>query len=427
MMRYLLFLSFLGLGLLTACGPATSERYDSEGRRIVAVWAHSGQPAERAVLESQVEAFHAHQDEIRIDLTIVPEGDYNAQIQAAAFSGDLPDMLALDGPFLYSYAWQRQIRPLDEFLPEELLADLLPSIIAQGTWNDNLYAVGTFDSGLGIYTRRSLLENVGIRIPENAREPWSLSEFREILTTLSAEHEHRILDLKINYRGEWFTYAFSPMIQSAGGDLIRRPEYDRASGVLDSEASVKAMSEVARWFAEGLVHANVDDQAFIEGQALLSLSGHWDYPRYKEAFGDDLIVLPLPDFGAGPVAAQGSWAWGISSASTAPEEAVNFMKFLLETEQILAMTEANGAVPARSSAIEKSPLYAPGGDLHLFVQQLENTALPRPRTPAYPVITSVFQDAFDRIRDGGDVEAILQRAAAEIDQDLADNRGYPVE
>jgi multiple sugar transport system substrate-binding protein len=51
--------------------------------------------------------------------------------------------------------------------------------------------------------------------------------------------------------------------------------------------------------------------------------------------------------------------------------------------------------------------------------------VPRPRTPAYPVITSAFQQAFDDIRDGGDAQAALDRAAAIIDEDIRDNKGYP--
>jgi len=52
-------------------------------------------------------------------------------------------------------------------------------------------------------------------------------------------------------------------------------------------------------------------------------------------------------------------------------------------------------------------------------------AVPRPRTPAYPVITSAFQRAFLDIRHGADVGEALDKAVARIDQDIEDNRGYP--
>jgi multiple sugar transport system substrate-binding protein len=51
--------------------------------------------------------------------------------------------------------------------------------------------------------------------------------------------------------------------------------------------------------------------------------------------------------------------------------------------------------------------------------------VPRPRTPAYPAITDVFQRAFQDVRNGADVRATLDRAARTIDQDLRDNKGYP--
>jgi len=90
------------------------------------------------------------------------------------------------------------------------------------------------------------------------------------------------------------------------------------------------------------------------------------------------------------------------------------------------MTAANGAVPATLRAIARSPLYGEEGPLRLFSRQLmEGFSVPRPQTPAYPVITSVFQQAFIDIRNGGDVQAALGRAAETIDQDIRDNKGYP--
>ena len=89
------------------------------------------------------------------------------------------------------------------------------------------------------------------------------------------------------------------------------------------------------------------------------------------------------------------------------------------------MSGANGAVPATRAAVARSPLYGEAGPLRLFVEQLERGAVPRPRTPAYPAITSAFQRAFDDVRNGGDVRRALGRAAAVIDRDVADNRGYP--
>ncbi len=90
------------------------------------------------------------------------------------------------------------------------------------------------------------------------------------------------------------------------------------------------------------------------------------------------------------------------------------------------MTDANGAVPARVSAIEQSDLYAEGGPLNIFVQQLQGgVAVPRPATPAYPVITNAFSDAVQNIVAGADVQTELDNAVQEIDQDIEDNQGYP--
>ncbi len=50
------------------------------------------------------------------------------------------------------------------------------------------------------------------------------------------------IDFKINYgQGEWYTYGFSPIIQSFGGDLIDRSDYQSAEGVLNGSEAVTGM------------------------------------------------------------------------------------------------------------------------------------------------------------------------------------------
>lgn len=426
--RYFLvkvFIAFLFLSI-NACDRQT-EQTQIGGATTLKVWAHAGQEAERRVLQAQVARFNYQSPATNLELVFIPERDYNAQVQAAALAGDLPDILEFDGPYLYNYIWQNQLRPLDDLLPASLLNDLIPSIVDQGTYDGHLYSVGAFDSGLGLYVRKSALKKIHARLPESAADAWSVAEFENILKRLALQDKDKaVLDLKLNYRGEWFTYGFSPVLQSAGADLIDRKDYQTSDNIINSPAAIAALQHVQNWITQGYVDPNLDDAAFISGRVAISWVGHWEYARYHETFEDDLMVVPLPDYGHGSRTGQGSWNWGITRKSQHPEVAAKFITFLLQTGEVLAISNANAAVPGTKSAIQLSPLYSEHGVLRLFAEQLlEGVAVPRPKTPAYPVITTEFQNAFQQIRNGGNVKEALDVAARNIDQDIRDNQGYP--
>jgi multiple sugar transport system substrate-binding protein len=405
-------------------GPAGAEPVTVE------VWFHSGKGEERDVLDAQVEDFNAMQGEVIIDAVQLPEGSYNDQVNAAALAGDLPCLLDFDGPFLYNYAWSGYLMPIDEFVSADLKDDFLPSIINQGTYAGNLYSLGTFDSGLAIWGNKEYLEAAGVRIPTGVEDAWTKDEFVDALEKLQAlpEVEYAI-DFKMNYgAGEWFTYGFSPILQSFGGDLIDRSDYQSADGVLNSPEAVEGMAFFQSLFEDGYAIAEPagDDDFHVQKKTALSWVGHWMWTPHSENLGDDLVLIPVPKFGDKAVTGMGSWNWGITSSCENPEAAWEFLEYLVEPEQILRMTDANGAVPARKSAIAQSELYAEGGPLNIFVQQLEGgVALERPVTPAYPVITSAFSDAVQNIVAGADVKEELDKAVDKIDQDIEDNQGYP--
>ncbi|MFW5828862.1 MAG: ABC transporter substrate-binding protein [Planctomycetota bacterium] len=412
--------------LLSACFGSNETADGGAGSRLD-MWFHTGKPGERAAMENAIARFNAAHPDIQVNLVLIPEDGYGVQLQAAASSGRLPDIIDIDGPWVANMAWKGHLLPLEELLDQELQEALLPSIVAQGTWNDHLYAVGSFDSGLGLYGNKRLLEEAGVPIPAGYQEAWPITDFMQHLQAL-AEHDDdgAVLDLKLNYSGEWWTYAFSPVLWSAGAGLIDRDGMQTSTGILTSSEAVDAMGTVQEWITRGMVDANADDRAFIDERVALSWVGHWEYPRYHSALNDDLLLLPLPDFGEGARTGQGSWSWAINARTEHQQAAATVLEFLLADEQILALTRANGAVPASLSAIDASRLYGPEGPLRLFAEQLQAIAVPRPVTPAYPAITDAFQQAFVAIRNRGAVREALMTAAKSIETDIAANDGYPV-
>lgn len=398
----------------------------------ITVWWHTGQVAELEVITALVEEFNASQNEIRVRLVNIPEAEYTAQVRAAGLAGKLPDLLDLDGPTMANFVWNGWLIPLDPYVSDELRADLLPSIIAQGTYppDGKLYAIGMVDSGLAIWGNRNYLERAGVRIPAGVDDAWTLNEFEDALKKLAALPEVEWpLDLKLGYGiGEWYTYGFSPIIQAFGGDLINRTTW-RAQGTLDGIASVLGMTLFQHWIKEGwVVPASAGDDAFYgKKTAALAWVGHWMYGPHSQGLGEDLVLIPMPKLGAGCRAAtgMGTWCWGITSTSKHPEAAWKFLEYLLKPENILRFVAANGAVPGRKSAIAQSELYGPDGKLRVFAEQLLTIAVPRPVHPAYPVITSAFAEAVQNIMAGADVYEELHKAAIKIDQDIEENAGYP--
>lgn len=402
------------------------------GEETVSVWFHSGKGEERQVLDAQVEAFNKqYAGKIKIDAVRLPEGSYNDQVQAAALAGDLPCLLDFDGPFLYNYAWSGYLMPLDKYVSKEMKDDFLPSIIAQGMYAGKLYSLGTFDSGLAIWANKAYLEKAGVRIPKGIDDAWTKDEFMDALKKLQALDEvEYAIDLKMNYgQGEWYTYGFAPIMQSFGGDLIDRSNYQSADGVLNGPKAVEGMTFFQMLFTEGYANAKPagDDSFYGTKSAALAFVGHWMWAPHSEGLGDDVVLLPMPKFGDKAVTGMGSWNWGLTSSCPNPDAAWAFMEFILSPDEILHMTNANGAVPSRKSAIAKSKLYGEGGPLNIFVQQLEGgVAVPRPVTPAYPVITQAYAEAVQNIVAGADVKAELDNVVKKIDQDIEDNQGYPM-
>ncbi|MCA9837359.1 MAG: extracellular solute-binding protein [Trueperaceae bacterium] len=392
----------------------------------LSLWYHgAGNQVERDILVGIIDDFNASQSDWQVVLEEFPQQAYNESIVAAALSGTLPDIIDVDGPVMPNWAWSGYMQPLN--LSEASLEGFLPGAI--GMWDGEVYSVGLWDAAVAMFARRSVLEANNIRIP-SLEEPWSFEEFDAALETLQATGEFDYaLDLGMAWTGEWYPYAFSPLLQSFGGDLIDRSSYATAEGFLNGEEAVAFGNWWQSLFDRGLVPGTSQDGAdrdtgFIDGKYALQWNGNWAALAALEAFGDELLFLPAPDFGNGSTIGAASWQFGVSANSEHADGANAFIEFALQDKYLAAFTEGIGLIPATASAAAMTENYSEGGPLEVFFELSEAQALIRPPTPGYVVMALVFEKALADIANGADVQDTLDAAVDEINADIENNSGY---
>jgi multiple sugar transport system substrate-binding protein len=403
-----------------ADAPAAS----TSGKTVLSLWTHSaGNENEMNVISKAVSDFNAMQEEYEVTVEAFPQASYNDSVAAASVAGSLPCILDLDGPTVPNFAWSGYIQPLPITDAELETMGIMPAAV--GRYGDEVYSLGQFDVALLLYARKSVLDQYGIRIP-TLEQPWTLDEFNGILQTLkdSGDFEYA-LDLGTGGSGEWWPYAYSPLLQSFGGDLIDRETFLSAEGVLNGPEAVAWGEWFQNLFVEGLANPTPpDDQAFYQGTTALWYTGSWAANDVVKNLGEDGIFLPTVDFGNGPKIGGASWQWGISSACENPEGAWEFVSYMMEPQQVAAMSAATGLIPTTAAAAALTENYAEGGPYRIFFDMANQFALLRPPTPGYLKLSSEFEQAGIKIRDGGNVQDALDDAVDAIDRDIEDNSGY---
>lgn len=353
-----------------------------------------------------------------------PEDAYNDSVQGAAASNDLPCILDVDGPIMPNWAWNGWLVPTG--LTDDDVADFLPSAV--GRYEDKIYSVGYWDATTMVFSRQSILDKFEARVP-TVEEPWTAEEFAALQDKIkeSGEYEY-VIDWGPGWADEWWPYAYAPLMQSFGGDLIDRDGMESADGVLNGGESVEFATWFQNQFAEGYAPKSNDQDRteFTTGKVALQYNGIWAYQANLEAF-DDLVLLPAPDFGNGSKAGVGSWQYGITNTCDDAQQAgaLEYLKFSLDDKYIAEFSDTTSLIPATSgaAALTEKGYYSEGGPAEVATEIVKANGMVRPVTPAYPVMSRIVDKQLRDIVDGKDPQEGLDQMVTEIDADIQ-SAGY---
>lgn len=396
----------------------------AQAQTTLSMWYHgAGNEVEAKVVNQIISDFNASQTDWKVELQSFPQAAYNDSVVAGALAGNLPDILDVDGPVMPNWAWAGYLQPLQ--IDESKIAGFLPG--PKGYWDGKLYSIGLWDAAVALVTRQSILDELKLRTPTIA-EPWTAEEFQGALDAAKASGKFEFaLDLGMAWTGEWYPYAFSPFLQSYGGDIVDRTSYKTAEGALNGEAAMAFGNWWQGLFTGGYAQATQDpadrDSGFGAGKYAFSWNGNWAALNALKSF-PDTVFLPAPNFGSGSKIGAASWQFGVTAKSAHPDGASAFIEFALQDKYLADFSNGIGLVPATKTAAAMTENYKDGGPMAGFFALTEAQALVRPVTPGYVVQAKVFEKALADIANGADVAATLDAATDEINADIEKNGGY---
>ena len=337
-------------------------------------------------------------------------------------SGDLPDVLTVDGPNIAAYASNGIIQPLAK-LTEKEKSVYLQSIIDQGTYKDKLYALGAMESSVGLYYNKDILKEAGISIPD-ADHPWTQSQFLDILAKLKP-----VMDKKNGYAldmtfpvGEATIYYYAPFFWSNGGNMVDETGLS-VDGVFNSKENVKTVSYFQSLLKNKYMSKVPIDHLFESGRAAFKIDGAWEvntlYTSYPDvSFGVAPYVVG-DSWNGERYAPTGSWAFAASSKTKHIKGATELVKWMSGVDSGKRLWEKSKSFPSTYEAYETIDVFQKDENYKALYYQLSNYGHPRPKTPAYPQVSTSFQQVLENcVLSGFDPQEQLDKSVERINAKL---------
>ncbi|MBJ6362477.1 ABC transporter substrate-binding protein [Paenibacillus sp. GCM10012307] len=402
---------------------------DAGGKEAVELkfWRHDFAP-EAESLNKLIASFQAKYPNIKVKMELIPNDQYETKIRTALAGGNPPDIMALDGPTLASYAHQGALLPLDEYMAKDgNKDDIAKPVLESLTYQGKIYAAPNNDASLAMFYNKKMFQQKNIPLPsKNPDEAWTWEQVLDAAKKLNdpAGGVYGWNPTPWGFAGhEGAPFSEMSFLWQAGGEILS-PDMKTAKGYLDSPENKKALEFWNSLYNTAKVAPKeLPQDAFANGKVAIHVDGPWAFGSLEQNFpnfklGEDYDVAPLWK-DAKQVTPNGSWNMAISSKTKYPEEAWAFLNWVTGVEGSKQWYQDTKNLPARLStadAFQELKEYP----MNIFVQQSAKYAKPRPVTPAYPAISEAVRLLFEDVGLGGlDVDAALKKAVTKIDSGIA--------
>jgi raffinose/stachyose/melibiose transport system substrate-binding protein len=364
-------LAVLCAGVLTvaaACGDSDSSN-DESGSTTITWWHNSNNEPGRGYYEQVAQDFEADHPGVEIEISAMAHEDMVDKLAAGFQSGDIPDIyMERGGGELADHVEAGLVRDISDDASEEI--EKIGGSVAGWQVDGKTYALPFSLGVVGIWYNTDLFEEAGISTPPTTMDEW----FDDIAKLEDAG----ITPISVGAGDKWPAahYWYYTALRECPEDVLK----DAVTSLDFSDPCfVKAGEDIedvlaTEPFNAGFLSTPAQEGAtsasglLATGKVAMELQGHWE-PGVMQGLTDDgkglgdktgWFPFPAVDGGQGdPADALGGGdAWAVSQ--DAPDEAVEFVKYLLSDEVQIGFAENDMGLPTNPAASDsvKDPALA---------------------------------------------------------------------
>lgn len=362
-------------------------------------------------------------------------GEYVAKMTLAFIAKAEPDVMMLDASSAAMFIDSGIVTNLTPFIekdPSFDLNDFYPNVVNIARRDKALYAIPNDFTPMVMYYNKRLFDKAGVPYPDAS---WNFEQFRAIAKklTLPADKPNdppkQYGFVLKNWAAGWVMWLWNN-----GADHMS-PDGTRSKGYLDSPQSAGAVRFLSELVAKDEVSPSISQVAsmgvdpFSNGQAAMTVSGHWSMLDYanapKGADGkpkitwDDIGVVALPHNVQESQTVMYESGFAIGAHCKHKEMAWKFIRYMT-SRRVEEIYQSSGiAVCARKDVAEArakaSPLEAQ------FIPIIANARPPYgSRIEGYEFVEDQMQKAMDGVLQSGKTpEAALSQSAEKIDREFS--------
>ena len=376
----------LSLACASTLFAATAVTASAADKKEVVIWDYFETDAQKEMMQSLIDGFNASQDEYEASHVYVPFADYEKQLTLGIASGELPDLVILDGCGMASFI---QLGLFGDISDADINWDEYMEGPMESTMLDGKhYGIPFATNCTALYYNKDLFDEAGIDYPD---ENTTWDEFHEMAKALTKDGVSGFGNAATNT--DEGTFQCLQWLYTAGGSYT-----DIEDGV-DAYKLMQEMIEDGSWTKECVNWTQSDvNNNFMAGNLAMQQNGPWQIPGI-EANAPDLnygvTVLPKKDADSEQATSilGGENMGVVNKDDTSGAEA--FLKYYDQTDVMVDAMKQYGSYPPKTEAAKDS-YWTDDPIQKAFLTQID-TSIPRGPSASWPSYSSAIQTGFQEV------------------------------
>ena len=371
-------------------------------------------PGQIAALAAYTKQFEASHPGVTVKRQYVPFANLNPKLLTQAAGHDLPNLLAVDNPFVSTMISTGQVVPISG-LKGFSTKGYFPAVINEGLSNHQYYSLPVAGAN-----SIALIYNIAMLKAAHVAPPKTWAQLLTAAKALTTS-DHYGIALTCE-PAEDTTWQWEPFFWSNGGNatfsnIASGPGVQALNVWKQLISDGSASKDCLQWSQTPAVSTQ-----FIDGKAAMMVNGPWNFPTMNQSklfYGKQFGVVPVPVNKAGQhvVVPLGGEDWMVSNTggTSAQQAAFEYIQGMQTPAMELSLAKLFGYLPAKP-AVANVYLKQAGPEWGVYIHQ---TLFAHPRTLGlgvkYPKISQAVWTAIQSALSGSkSVQDALNTAQGQI-------------